>query len=401
MLGNGETRKSKSKTRDLCIKFRVSNLEFRFRPLLPSFPKGGPFESPWRRLTLAVFLVAALATSLSLRSAAGAQTGPDTSDQAAIQEAASWIRREDKIESEYHYVMTCKLRLLLFWAGRDDVGGGYVRIGKASGEEPQRMIQILFGSDPARAPLAINRWGAGTEVLRSNGSGQPEASAFFGFMKSSKGQSVLAMRSELSKEKANGAHLFEGIISRVDEGRALSTTVPYTSDQDFDLHQYAEAEKATLQQLESSPSRHIRRLDGTARSACPRVGEFLSTTLQLIDDAVVGRPTPASLCYIYNARHYTATLLSVHPVAEKTVHVTLRGNGGAFDRTYRHLKEAHFVVAGEETGAKSSFDILLGTEGDLRGTPIQITYQPNWWFQIILNLAPASLQPNNPGTASR
>jgi hypothetical protein len=355
----------------------------------------------WRHLTLAVLLVLLLATSLPLGSAAGGPAGPDTPDQAAIQEAARWIAREDKIESEYHYVMTCKLRLLLFWAGRDDVGGGYVRIGQASGEEPQQMIQILFGSDPAKTPLAINRWGAGTEVLRSAGPGQPAASAFFGFMKSSKGQSVLAMQRELSKEKTNGDHLFEGIISRVDDGRALSATVPFASSRDFDLHQYAEAEKTTLQQLESNPSRHIRRLDGAARSACPRAGEFLSTTLQLIDDAVAGRPTPASLCYIYNTRHYTATLLSTHPVVERTVHVTLRGNSGALDRTYRHLTEAHFVVAGEETGAKSPFDILLGTEGNLRGAPLQITYQPNWWFQIILNLVPDSPQPNNPGTPSR
>jgi hypothetical protein len=220
-------------------------------------------------------------------------------------------------------------------------------------------------------------------------------------MKSSKGQSVVAMQRELSKEKTNGDHLFEGILSRVDDDRALSTTVPFASSQDFDLHQYPEAEKATLQQLESNPSHHIRRLDGAARSACPRAGEFLSTTLQLIDDAVAGRPTPASLCYIYNAHHYTATLLSAHPVAEKTVHIALRGNRGALDRTYRHLKEAHFGVAGEETGAKSSFDILIGMEGDLRGAPIQIAYEPNWWFQVILNLAPDSPQLNNPGTVSR
>jgi hypothetical protein len=355
----------------------------------------------WCRIPLAVLLVSGLASSLPSGVAAGVPAGPDVPDQAALQEAARWIGREGKIETEYHYVMTCKVRFLLFWAGRDDVGGGYVRIGKASGEERQLMIQILFGSDPAKAPLSINRWGAGTEVLRSADSGQPVASAFFGFMKSSKGQSVLAMRSELSKEKANGAHLFEGIISRVDDGRALSTTVPYSSNRDFDLHQYAEAEKATLQQLESNPSRHIRRLDGAARSACPRAGEFLSTTLQLIDDAVAGRPTPVSLCYIYNARHYKATLLSVHPVAEKKVHVALRGNCGSFDRTYRRLQEAHFEVAGEETGTKSSFDILLGTEGNLRSAPIQITYQPNWWFQVILNLGPETPPPNEPGTASR
>jgi hypothetical protein len=355
----------------------------------------------WQRIILAFLLVLVLATTLPLGSAAGAPAGQDTSDQAAIQEAASWIGREIKPDSEYRYVMTCKIRLLLFWAGRDDVGGGYVRIGKAVGDDRQQVIQVLFGSDPVKAPLSINRWGAGTEVLRSADSGQPAASAFFGFMKSSKGQSVLAMKSELSKEKANGDHLFDGIISRVDDGRALTTTVPYSSNQDFDFHQYAVAEKATLQQLESNPARHIRRLDGAARSACPRAGEFLSTTRQLIDDAVAGRPTPDSLCYIYNARHYKDTLLSVHPVGEKKVHVTLRGNGGSIDRTYCHLQEAHFEVVNEETGAKTIFDILLGMEGNLRGAPIQITYEPNWWFQIILNLAPDSPQSNKPVATSR
>ena len=355
----------------------------------------------WRRLTLVSLLLSFLATTLAAGLATRALAAQDASDQAAIQEAANWIGREGKIETAYQYVMTCKLRLLVFWAGRDDVGGGYVRIGKASSDDRQQMIQILFGSDPAKAPLSINRWGAGTEVLRRADSGQPEASAFFGFMKSSKGQSVLAMKSELSKEKANGDHLFEGIISRVDDTRALSTTVPYSSSKDFDLHQYAEAEKATLQQLESNPARHIRRLDGAARSACPRAGEFLSTTLQLIDDALSGRPVPDTLCYIYNARHYKATLLSVHPIADRKVHVTLRGNGGTLDRTYRHLQEAHFEVLNEEAETKSSFDILLGTEGKLRGSPIQITYQPNWWFQVILNLAPDTPQFNKPATAPR
>lgn len=362
---------------------------------------GGTFELMSYRFILMVLLVFGLAVSLPLGSAVGAPARPDTSDQAGIREAAGWIGHEEKIETEYNYVMTCKLHLLLFWAGSDDVGGGYVRIGKASGEAREEMIQILFGSDPAKAPLAINRWGAGTEVLRSTGSGQQEASAFFGFMKSSKGQSVLAMQRELSKEKTNGDHLFEGIISRVDEGRALTTSIPYTSSQDFDLHQYAEAEKATLQQLENNPSRHIRRLEGAARQACPRPGEFLSTTLQLINDALAARPMPVSYCYLYNARHYKATLLSVRPIAEKNVHVTLRGKAGTLDRTYRHVKEAHFVVVGEETGSKSSFDILLGTEGNLRGAPIQITYQPNWWFQVILNLASDSPQPNKPSTASQ
>ena len=345
-----------------------------------------------RRFTPAVLFALIITTVLFIGTSFGLPAGQDA-DQSAIQEAANWIRRENKIETAYGYVMTCKVRLLFFWAGRDDVGGGYVRIGKADDDEREQMIQVLFGSDPAKAPLSINRWGAGTEVLRISDSAQPAAGAFFGFMKSSKGQSVMAMQKELSKEKSNGEHLFDGIMSRVDVGRALTTTVPFTSNTDFTKDQYAEAEKATLQQLADNPSRKVRRLDGADLLGCPRVGGFLSTTRELIDAALADRPTPISLCYIYNARHYTATLLNAHPVADKIVHVTLRGKDGSFDRSYHHLKEAHMEVVGRDSGSKSSFDILIGTEGNLRGAPVQIIYQPNWWFQIILNMAPDSPQP--------
>ena len=112
--------------------------------------------------------------------------------------------------------------------------------------------------------------------------------------------------------------------------------------------------------------------------------------LQLVDDAEAGHSTPESYCYLYNARHYTATLLSVHPLPAKTVHVKLRGQNGPLDRTYRNLKEAHFSVVDQETGGKSIFDIDIGTEGPLRGAPVQIVYEPNWWFQVVLNLAPDS-----------
>jgi hypothetical protein len=31
---------------------------------------------------------------------------------------------------------------------------------------------------------------------------------------------------------------------------------------------------------------------------------------------------------------------------------------------------------------------LLGTDGELKGVPVQIRYQPNGWFQVALNLLP-------------
>jgi hypothetical protein len=282
--------------------------------------------------------------------------------------------------------MTCRLRLLFFWIGRDDLGGGYIKAGRAVDDPSLQTVQLLFGSDPAKAPRAINRWGAGTEVVRWGGGQAPESSAFVGFMKSSKGESVLAMQRELSREKSAGKHLFEAIVSRVDSAQAISTTVPFYSDKDYDMRQLADAQKLALDQLGDGQARKFRRLDGPARRQCSRPVGFLSTTEELLERSLAGEKTPVSLCYVYNARLYTLTLQRVIPVTIKDIHITLKEKGEKIDHTYRDLKESQFQIYNLESGAKTDFSVLLGTTGELRGVPVQINYQPNWWFQIVLNL---------------
>jgi hypothetical protein len=315
-----------------------------------------------------------------------APSAPDASEQAALNEAVSWARATPRIGAEYDYIMTCRLRLLFFWVGRDDLGGGYIKTGQAVDDSSLKIIQLLFGSDPGKAPRAINRWGAATEVVRLDGSKTPQSSAFVGFMKSSKGESVSAMERELSHEKKAGKHLFEAIISRVDRAQAVSTTLPFYSDKDYDLHQVAEAQKLALDQLADAPTRKFRRLDGPARAECRRPGGFLSTTEELLERSLAGEKTPVSLCYVYNARRYTLTLQRVTPLATKEVHIALKEKGQKIDRSYRDLKESQFQIRNHESGARTDFSVLVGTTGNLRQVPIQINYQPNWWFQIVLNL---------------
>jgi hypothetical protein len=310
----------------------------------------------------------------------------DAPEQAAINEAVNWIRATPLIRAEHDYIMTCRLRLLFFWVGRDDLGGGYIKTGQAVDDPSLEMIQLLFGSDPAKAPRAINRWGAGTEVLKSDGDKTPAASAFVGFMKSSKGESVSAMQHELAREKSAGKHLFEAIISRVDRTQAISTTVPFYSGKDYDMYQLAEAQKLALDQLGDGQGRKFHRLEGPAGRECRRPGGFLSTTAELLERSLNGAKTPVSLCYVYNARPYTLTLQRVVPIAAKDVHIKLKEKGQKIDRPYRGLEESHFQIYNYESGVKTDFTVLLGTTGELRGVPVQINYQPNWWFQIVLNL---------------
>jgi len=333
----------------------------------------------WRSLTFFLLLAAACFA---------ASSAPDPSDVAAINEAVSWIRTTPRLQAEYDYILTCRLRLLLFWVSRDDLGGGYIMVGRAADDPNLRMIQLLFGSDPAKTPRAINRWGAGTEVVRLDSSQAPESSAFVGFMKSSQGESVSAMQRELSHEQSAGKHRFEAIISRVDGARAIATTVPFYSDKDYTLSQLADAQTLALNQLGDNQARRFRRLEGPARRGCIRSGGFLSTTEELLQRSLTGEKPPFSSCYLYNARPYTLTLQRVTPVAAQNIHIALKSTGQKIEASYHNLEESQFQIHNQESGAKTNFSVLLGTAGELRGVPVQINYQPNWWFQIVLNLKP-------------
>lgn len=337
-----------------------------------------------------ILWVLALALMLAPRYAATPteSEGYDGPDQAYFQEALKWIRSQPRIHTEYNYVMTVRLRLLFFWVKRDDVGGGYVKLGDVAEDPRLQVVQLLFGSDPAKAPRGINRWGAATEIVRRTSSSDhdPASSVFFGFIKPSRGGSVSSMQRELSAEGQGGQHLFEATLSRVDHGRALFTGVPFYTDHDFNLHELEQAEQVAMRRLEDGPGRKFRRLEGPSQLTCERGGGFLSTILQLLDDSVQGGRTPATLCYVYNARQYTATLESAHSVAEKAVRVAMREGGPGIDHTYRDLREVHFRVLRQDTGSETDFNILIGASGPLRGVPIQISYNPNWWFQVVLNL---------------
>lgn len=163
---------------------------------------------PHTRFLLLPFL---LFSSLLFAAPAGAP------DQQPLIEALRWVRSTHRTLVQYDYIMTVRLQLLFFWTGKDDVGSGYIRRGISAENPNQEFFQVLFGSDPDKAPRAINRWGAGTEVAlhKDPVPAQPRendiaSSAFFGFMKSSRGKSVSEMQDELKKEKERGEHYFTG-----------------------------------------------------------------------------------------------------------------------------------------------------------------------------------------------
>ncbi len=316
------------------------------------------------------------------------------SDRQPILEALQWVRSPIRNSVEYDYFMTARVRLIFFWVGKDDVGGGYIRRGISQEDPHAEFLQVLFGSDPQKAPRAINRWGAGTEVawhkdpvslpIRED---DVISSAFLGFMKSSRGKSVGEMQSELKKEKEQGQHSFTGILSRVDPSRALSTIVPLMSDTDFNLHQYGLAQPIMLDRIAASDS-PVRAFEASSR--CSRSADFLASVADLMNAALAGQAAPLTRCYIHDAQENSLALQAVTPVSNFPVLLHGPKSVVLLDTSYANLLQLDFVSTHKDDGKTSSFSLFVGTQGNLRGVPVQIRYQPNWWFQVVLNLRPDS-----------
>jgi hypothetical protein len=305
----------------------------------------------------------------------------------ALDQAVELVLSDFAVQLQYDYVMTGQVRLLIFWIGKDDVGGGYIRLEQDADHPEIEAIRLKIGSDPAKAPRRINRWGAATEVVeRDPERGSARSTAFFGFMKATSGETVDAVASELEAEGDGNRHVFEASINRIDARVALSSVLPIVSPVDFDIGQLGDADRMVREQYRSAfrLSRY-RRLDGAGRAVCERSESFLFTVKEMIDIAVAGQAAPFSRCYVYNSKLLTLALTDRQVVPTRRISYELV-SGRLVERDYADLLELGFRVRNEETGWDTDFELLVATTGMLRGAPVRITYQPNFWFKATLNL---------------
>src|SRR5262249_28110843 len=151
---------------------------------------------------------------------------------------------------------------------------------------------------------------------------------------------------------------------------------------DFNLHQLEQAQDMIAEHLnKNEPVRQLSQME----RRCESSRGFLQATDELIAHALRGGEVPKSLCYVYNARNYTATLEDRSEIMSKKVRVR-RKNGTKIERTYPDVIRTQFSTFNHQSGERTTFELWLGTKGELRGVPVQIVHQPNWWLQVILNL---------------
>jgi hypothetical protein len=265
----------------------------------------------------------------------------------------------------HRYTMAGAVRPLLFWISKDRVG--FARITWRRGSDGTLGYELLVGTDPAQAPRGINRWGYIVEVARGADG------------------SVLALMTgssdtSYSEEEASSTRTgrspteFRALRGAVHQGRTTWQSVRVRPPTALTIHDLSEA---------------LGRVDGQMAGVVPHDGiaptgsrsGFLVSVADAIDrivgarsgsDSSSGRAGP--LVYVfgrdtYELRLRDASALTVSHAGRQTPARRLR-----------------FESRGLDSGSRTRFEVIAGTEGDLRGVPLVIEWQPRWWLRATLRL---------------
>jgi hypothetical protein len=294
----------------------------------------------------------------------------------------------------YRYRMAGKVRLLLFWVGRDDVGGGSIALLKpgpasVSGRKTE-AVEVLFGSIPGRVPGKINRWGYGREWAswepRANPGPRLLSSTFIGFIRHSDEESLSEVRSKSGKTQTE--FWYDAIRSEVTESEASSTIHFFSQDRDFDYSQPAAVECAYQQRLRGEAANRSRKLQGPAKKALEAYG-FL-TAMRLLTDLVADQYKDpkawtryrTQIPYFYNGKSYQLALtgLKLHRKFELPV------REGRPVVNFTDVAEAGIKTTNLTDGGDHDFSIWFPMKGAMRGIPVKIVDKPRWWLRVELTL---------------
>ncbi len=270
------------------------------------------------------------------------------------------------VTTERHYTLTARIRPLLFWISRPGVGGA--RIAWEEEADRVRQIELLIGSDPARAPMKINRWG----YIRESFSGS--ALELLGIMTESEEESVDEARARI--QEAGAKHAFKAIRGRVSDRQAEATVIHILLAEDYT---FRDLDRLLLKLPDTGSVTPTRKLPDSVEPG------FLFAVKSVIHRNVeqfcltgkTGEEAKKDCLFVYNGALYKLT------VRRSDLRSSVTVNGRRYDSVIESRFQTHKVT----TGSTSFFSITYGTTEPLREVPIRIVYRPRWWFEAELQLA--------------
>jgi hypothetical protein len=258
------------------------------------------------------------------------------------------------VVAEHYYRMLAKIRPLLFWISRDNVGGA--RIGWLGDQGGSKGFELLIGSDPARAPRKINRWGYIAEELRGS------TASTLGVMKQSNEESIDEAKAKLGHD-SDGTHTFKAIRATAANGQAKADVMTLQAGSDLTYRDVGSVLMLVNDNASTTNTKTVSLPPGT------RPGFLLALS------DLMSNPKLKSVAYVYNGRLHTLHVKGIDAAS-------MRLSG----REYTQLVRARFETENQATRERTPFEITYGTTGNLKEVPVHVMYQPKWWFQVELFL---------------
>ena len=288
---------------------------------------------------------------------------------------------------DYRYRMKGMVRLLIFWVGRDSVGGGRVSFWEATKKDEAVWIdgvEVLLGSDPDKVPGRHNRWGYARELAFWHGADNAnsqilERTLFEGFMIRSFEESL----DEIS-EGEDEISVYEGIVCEVEKTGAASKIWRFLSSGDDTYRNPDQIGNEYISQVQTAPPFLERIIDNNA-GEYGRPQGFFTAVRRMADDAMQRIEKNSSLSglkslkqeYVYSSKLFSLSL------RKAKLHKTLKLSTG---EEFKKVVELQMETKNLESGKKHRFILYLATYGDLIGIPVRIEDQPRWWLKVRLDL---------------
>lgn len=273
------------------------------------------------------------------------------------------------------YRLNGRVRPMLFWIGRDDIGEATVTWRRQP--DGRRALELLVGSDPARAPRHINRWGYIVEEFDGH------AASIFGLMKESNERTLEEAEANVKRQERMSVFkaAYTTVIGRQVESVPLTIKAPtHLSYRDVD-------EVLAIAPSDASPLRHttvpVGTLPGFLVALETLIGSSLAPCASRDDDRIT---SVSSAPYVYNQTLYDLALVSCDREPELRLESTV----------VEDVIDARFRLRNRTTKHDTRFRVVFGTSGELRAVPLRAVFRPQWWMEVELELTGAS-GPSNAG----
>lgn len=270
-------------------------------------------------------------------------------------------------DATYTYRMRGEVRLLLFWMGRDGVGGGKISLRRGGGEARWwEEVEVVFGSEPARVPGHVNRWGYARERAEWEMAGEKPAlvrTVFDGLMRHTDSKTSAGVLRDNRGETARGLYQYKALHGEAARGGATAEIRIFHDPREFHYRAPESLVARYNAGIASQPAMESRRLAPT------RYGDpagFLTGLRALVGRVLDGEERPSAMV-LHNATVYRVEVKNAAPGAVRAI---------------------RFGCMNMERKTRTEFSLEAPAEGPLRGIPVRIEYQPNWWLRVRLDMEP-------------